>query len=74
MGSWLPLKNGRLSPGLHVNFVKNEKMAQLNSMCTGDGLGRMLTRRDLSAVNVIFPLMAPFSDKSVGCEASSDLL
>lgn len=60
-------------PGLHVNFAKREKSAQLNGLFTGDGLRGMLEGKDYYAVDMVFPFITSFIDRSLGFEGCFEL-
>lgn len=53
-------------PALHVHIARKEKTAELNVLYTEDGLGGLLGRKDHYAIDIVFPLVASFMNKSIG--------
>lgn len=72
-GILIDVKENHALPGLHVSFADKEKIAEMNGLCTGDGLQEMLEGRDHYALDMVFSFVAIFSDKSVGFETKCDL-
>lgn len=60
-------------PGLHVDFAKTGKTTQLNGLFTADGLRGMLEGKDYYAVDMVFPFVAAFIDRSLGFEEKCEL-
>jgi len=52
--------------GLHVDFSKKEKSAQMNGFYLRDGVRGMLEGKNYRAVDMVFPFLAAFFDRAVG--------
>lgn len=56
-----------------MNSAKKEKTAQLSGLFTGDGLRKMLERKDCFVVDIVFSFVPSFVDKPVRFEAEFGL-
>ena len=52
--------------GLHVDFSKKEKTAQLNGFFLRDGVRGMLEGKNYRAIDLVFPFIAAFVDRALG--------
>lgn len=58
--------------GLHINFAKKKRMAQLNGQATRDDPQGMLEGKYHSAVDMMFLTIALFIGRSTGFQANCD--
>lgn len=61
-----------LVSGLHLDFAKKERTAQLNGMFTGEELQKMMERRNCYSADTVPPLVAAFIDRGFGVEERCD--
>lgn len=54
-------------PGLQVSFSTAQKSSQLNGFFTSTGVKGMLEGKDYAAVDTVFPFIAAFLDRAIGC-------
>lgn len=67
------VEQNRALPRFHVNFVKKEKTAQLNGLCTGDDLRGILEGKKHYAVDMVFSSLASCIERNLEYEATYNL-
>lgn len=60
-------------PGEHVNSTTKERTAQLSGLLTEKSLRQMLEEKNHFAADILFPFVAPLTDRCVEFKASCDL-
>jgi len=56
--------------GIHVDFSKKEKTAQLNGFFLRDGVRGMLEGKNFRSIDLVFPFIASFIDRALGFQGN----